>query len=136
MKSSRILAAIVLILTLILAIGGYTVYNSLFPMAEQMYIPPLEEILSVSVSPDGETEAVVQDAAALLALLADAEPTRIMSASDYPTVKVYYTVTAAVSARIHRYYIYEKDAQVYVEIPYEGIWRADKQLLEFVENPI
>ena len=127
---------LLLILLLALGIGGYAAYNELFPMAKPIVVAQQEQIQSVSVSLQDVAETTITDATALLAMIADAEPTRIMSVNDDPTAKVYYTVTAAVPEREYRYFVYEDNGEVLIEIPYEGVYRADRELLVQIKKMI
>jgi hypothetical protein len=55
-----------------------------------------------------------------------------MSVYDYPTAKTYYTIEVDMVARQYRYFLYAENSQVYVELPYEGIYKANQQFLDFV----
>lgn len=129
-----ILIGVILGLLLVALIGAYTAYISLFPMAKPMDTVLPKDILSVSVCPKGGEETVVEDTAALLDLMADAEPTRTMSVNDYPTAAMYYTVSIRTHEWNCQYFIYEDHGTVYIEIPYGGVYRADSALLVLVQG--
>lgn len=133
-KSKRILVFVMLGLVLAASLGVYAVYNKLFPFAEPMYAALPKDILSVSVCQRDGVETVVSDAAALLALMADAIPTRTMSVNDTPTTAVYYTVFLQTHERKCWYFIYEDHGTVYIEIPYEGVYRSEQELLALVQS--
>ena len=133
-KSKRILVFIMLGLVLAASLGVYAVYNKLFPFAEPMDTALPKDILSVSVCQRDGEETVVSDAAVLLSLMADAEPTRTMSVNDTPTTAMYYTVFLQTNEWECRYFIYEDHGTVYIEIPYGGVYRAEQELLALVQS--
>ena len=133
-KSKRILVFVMLGLVLAASLGVYAVYNKLFPFAEPMDAALPKDILFVSVCQRDGEETVVSDTAALLALMADAEPTRTMSVNDTPTTAVYYTVFLQTHERKCWYFVYEDHGTVYIEIPYEGVYRAEQELLALVQS--
>ena len=133
-NKQTVLVGVMLGFLLVALIGAYIAYISLFPFAEPMDAALPKDILSVSVCQRDGEETVVLDAAALLALMADAEPTRIMSVNDYPTAAVYYTVFLQTNEWECRYFIYEDHGTVYIEIPYGGVYRAEQELLALVQS--
>ncbi len=133
-NKQTVLVGVMLGFLLVALIGAYTAYISLFPFAEPMDAALPKDILSVSVCQRDGVETVVSDAAALLALMADAEPTRIMSVNDYPTAAMYYTVFLQTNEWECRYFIYEDHGTVYIEIPYGGVYRAEQELLALVQS--
>ena len=133
-NKQTVLVGVMLGFLLVALIGAYTAYISLFPFAEPMDAALPKDILSVSVCQRDGVETVVSDAAALLALMADAEPTRTMSVNDYPTAAMYYTVFLQTNEWECRYFIYEDHGTVYIEIPYGGVYRAEGELLALVQS--
>ncbi len=59
------------------------------------------------------------------------EPTREQSVNDYPP-KGFYRIEVQTSEMEYRYFVYERGEQVYIEMPYEGIYTADRWLFSFV----
>ncbi len=133
-NKQTVLVGVILGFLLVALIGAYTAYISLFPMAKPMDTVLPKDILSVSVCPRGGEETVVSDAAVLLALMADAEPTRTMSVNDTPATAMYYTVSMRTHEREYRYFVYEDHGTVHIEIPYEGVYRAEHELLALVQR--
>ena len=62
------------------------------------------------------------------------KPTRKMSTNDYPTVETYYIIEILSSVRVYSYFIYKENSQVYIEVPYEGIYISSQEFYEFVEG--
>lgn len=133
MKKKLLIVMIVLLLC-VTTVGGYTALNSIFPKAEPINTPSIEDIISVSLIRNDEINATVktEELEDLLKNIINAEPTRKMSVNDYPTAKTYYILELHTSARTHRYFIYEENSKVYIEIPYEGIYKADSPMLDLI----
>ena len=53
---------------------------------------------------------------------------------DYPASRLYYGVEIQTNENQYRYYVYEDGKQVYIEIPYEGIYTAEMELLDLVSK--
>ena len=122
-------------LLIFLAMGIPAVYNYYFPMAEPIVCPSDEEITSISLTQNTDPTAVIElsDFAYILQSIRTAQPTRDWSINDYPTVEHYYAIEIKTSARQYRYFVYTENAQVYLESPYEGVYKVDQQLLAFLE---
>ena len=125
---------IIIALLGIAVIGGYAVLNNIFPKADPIKFPDTESITAITlVQKDGSSVAVeTADFGEILKNITNAQPTRIMSVNDYPTAKTYYTIEVDTAARQYRYFLYAENSQVYVELPYEGIYKANQQFLDFV----
>ena len=125
---------IIIALLGIAVIGGYAVLNSIFPKADPIMCPDTENITAITlIQNDGSSVAVeTADFGEILKNITNAQPTRTMSVNDYPTAKTYYTIEVDTAARQYRYFLYAENSQVYVELPYEGIYKANQQFLDFV----
>lgn len=126
---------IILILFLGLApVGGYYALDHLFPKADPIICPDESELISVSVGTNSDVFSFLDSTeySEILSNLSAAEPKRTMSVNDYPSVRPYYILVLTTATREYRYFIYEERAQVYIEIPYEGIYGSDKQLLDLI----
>ena len=128
MKKKGLFIAVVMA---VLLIGGYFVFDCAFPVAAPMKSPSIESVASITVSGENGQRSAIQgtDAAKAMTYIANAEPTRKTSVHDAPSVFPYYTIEVAADGKTFRYYVYEEDHSVYVEVPYEGIYLADEQLL-------
>jgi hypothetical protein len=131
-KKPLIISAILVVLL----ICGYAVFDRIFPKAPAMTVPEKESVLSISiVRNDGSFAAVAgTDYERVLHSLTKARPTREMSISDSPAAKVYYAVKVQSSDREYSYFIYMNNCNVYIEIPYEGIYRTDGTLFDAAES--
>ncbi|MBE6776259.1 MAG: hypothetical protein E7543_08745 [Ruminococcaceae bacterium] len=125
---------IIIALLGIAVIGGYVVLNNIFPKADPIKFSNTESITAITlIQKDGSFVAVeTADFGEILKNIANAQPTRTMSVNDYPTVKTYYTIEVDTAARQYRYFLYAENSQVYVELPYEGIYKSNQQFLDFI----
>ena len=158
--SAAVIAIVALLV--IAVIGAYPVYNYMFPMAEPIDCPDMESITSITLIQDNNTFVTVEttDSGDFLHNISNAEPTRIWSVNDYPVEKLtatagseqnsstegparfaldgnpveksYYTMEIDTSERKYRYFIYEENSQVYIESPYEGVYKTNQQILDLV----
>lgn len=119
--------------------GASAVYNYFFPMAAPIVCPNEEDIASISLTQNNDPSAVIEisDFECILQSIRTAQPTRNWSVQDYPAVENYYTIeikTSATQDRYFRYFVYTEDSQVYLESPYEGVYKVDQQLLDLLED--
>ena len=116
----------------VLLLGAYMVFNSIFPKAEPIKQLEVSMVKSVSLYDSDDNEIEVSDAELqkLLTYINAAKATRKMSVNDYPNVRPYYQLEVKTEERILRYMIYEEDGTAYVELPYEGIYIIDDNVLE------
>ena len=123
---------IIVIVLCLAAAGSYAVYDYIFPMADPISCPAEAEILSISLGQNGGTPVAVEisNGGARLETMQKAQPTRIMCIQDYPAAESYYTLEMNIEERFYRYFIYEENAQVYIEHPYVGIYKADREFLD------
>ena len=129
-------AWIIIIIALlgIAVIGGYAVLNNIFPKADPIKFPNAESIIEIILIQKEVSSVAVEtaDFGEVLTNMTNAQPTRTMSVNDYPTAKTYYTIEVDTVARQYRYFLYAENSQVYIEIPYEGIYKSNQQFLDFV----
>ena len=131
----RIAIICIVLVSAIAVIGGYSVFNSIFPKAEHIKYPTVENIVSASLSYNNEDEIAVSEGMfkELISGISKAEPTRKQSLNDYPTAEPFYVIAVKTQDREHRYFIYNEDT-VYIEIPYEGIYLSTPEFLDFVSR--
>lgn len=135
MKNSKFLL-LIFILIAVGIVGGCCVLNSVFPKAQPIRLPKTEEVISVQVS-DSQQHSVElknEETELLKSTLAKAVPTRKMSVNDYPAVRPYYKIEAVCLDITYYYFVYTEDNQTYIEVPYEGIYRADSQIYSIITN--
>ena len=125
---------IIIALLGVAVIGVYAILNNIFPKADPIKFPDTESITAITlIQKDGSSVAVeTADFGEILKNITNAQPTRTMSVNDYPTAKTYYTIEVDTAARQYRYFLYAENSQVYVELPYEGVYKANQQFLDFV----
>lgn len=133
MKKTWIIVIIALLSISIIG-GGYAVLDNIFPKAATINCPTEDSITSISLIQNNNVSLTVDatDFEEFLQNIRNAQPTRQMSVNDYPRVKTYYTIVVDTSVREYKYFIYIENSQVYIEIPYEGIYKANQQVLDFV----
>lgn len=132
MKKTWFVAIIALLAIAVL--GGYAVFDSIFPKVAPIKCPDIQSVTSVTLVENNGVSVTVEttDFEEILTNITNGQPTRAMSVNDYPTAKSYYTVEVYTEARQYRYFLYVENSQVYIEIPYEGIYKTDHQFLDFV----
>ena len=128
MKKERITVIIGVVMIGIAFIGGYRVLNTFFPMADPIALPAEKHITAVTVyhNDGGAVSVDTERFGALLQSVSEAQPTRTVSVNDYPAVKPYYEIKLSTSEREYRYYLYTDNAHVYIEIPYEGVYKSSQ----------
>ena len=114
--------------------GGCAVLDSIFPEADPISCPTAESITTITLAQNDSPSLIVEaaDAREILKHITDAVPTRAMSVNDYPTAKTYYSIEIDTVERYYRYFLYVENAQVYIELPYEGIYKSNQQFLDFI----
>ena len=135
MKKKNIILTIVLIVCIGLLAGAVYLFNDIFPKAEPIRHPEPDEIVSVTLScntPDATIPMSEQDYEDLIRYTSEAKPTRKQSLNDTPTSGAYYGVEIQTDEMQYRYFVYEEGEQVYIEIPYEGIYESKIELLNLV----
>ncbi len=133
MKKTWIIVIIALLSISIIG-GGYAVLDNIFPKATIINCPTEDSITSISLIQNNNVSVTIDatDFEEFLQNIRNAQPTRQMTVNDYPTVKTYYTVVVDTSVREYKYFIYTENSQVYIELPYEGIYKANQQVLDFI----
>ena len=135
MKKKNIILTIVLIVCVGLLAGAVYLFNDIFPKAKPIRHPEPNEIVSVKLScntPDATipmSEKYYED---LIRYISEAKPTRKQTLNDTPTSGAYYGAEIQTDEMQYRYFVYEEGEQVYIEMPYEGIYEAEHTLFSIV----
>lgn len=118
----------------VISIAGVAVFDGIFPKAKPISFPSAENITSFCVKEKNSASTAIPKAdwERFLAEMRTVRPTRKMSVNDTPAVKNFYTIDISAAGQLYRYYVYRENSQVYVEIPYEGVYRADGKFFRFV----
>ena len=135
MKKKNIILTIVLIVCVGLLAGAVYLFNDIFPKAKPIRHPEPDEIVSVKLScntPDATIPMSVKYYEDLIRYISEAKPTRKQSLNDTPTTGAYYEVEIQTDEIQYRYFVYEEGEQVYIEMPYEGIYEAEHTLFSIV----
>lgn len=122
-----------------LLLGTYFVYDSIFPLAEPIECPSVEDVISVTVSSSAGEETKVSFFASLIMQIQQVKPTRKMSVNDTPTARPYYKLQVATEEQEFDYFVYTENNRVYLEIPYVGIYTGayssgDNSLVEIISD--
>lgn len=126
---------IVLVICIGLLMGALYLFNSAFPKAEPIRHPELEKVISITLScntPERTipmSEVYYKD---LIQYISEAKPTRKQTLDDYPSNRPYYGIEVQTTGRQYRYFIYEEGEQIYIEMPYTGIYKSENELLDLV----
>lgn len=129
-----VIFAVLVVGAVIFAVAAY---NTIYPLAPEIYLPSEGDITKITIENiDGDKVTLSdEDTERLIALMANGKPTRKWSVNDYPTVKSYYIVTVYTSDDSgHRYFVYNENGRVYLELPYHGIYKMDEAILDFIKE--
>ena len=135
MKNRNTLILILVIVLLVsLAALAVAIICSMFPVAAPISYPDADSITEfLLIQKDGSTISVdTADFGEFLQNISNSQPTRAWSVQDYPTVQTYYTIEISTPDRSYRYFIYTENSQVYIEPPYEGVYKTTQQFLDLV----
>ena len=135
MKIKNIILTVVLIVCVGLLAGAVYLFNDIFPKAKPIRHPESDEIISVKLScntPDATIPMSEQYYEDLIRYISEAKPTRKQSLNDTPTSGAYYGVEIQTNEKQYRYFVYEEGEQVYIEMPYEGIYESRIELFDLV----
>lgn len=133
-NKNTLILVLVIVLVVALVILACAVINSMFPKAAPISCPSADSITSfLIIQNDGSSTSI--DTAyfdEFLQNILNAQPTRIWSVQDYPSVQTYYTIEIGAPDRFYRYFIYTENSQVYIEHPYEGVYKTTQHFLDSV----
>lgn len=130
-RKSRIFLCVVIVVIFLGLTGAWMLFDSVFPKAGPIEHFRIDMVESVAVYDNENNVVDISEAekGMLITFLNDAESTRKMSVNDYPTVRPYYVLEIEVAERVYRYMIYEEHGTVYAEVPYEGVYRIDREAI-------
>ena len=135
MKKRTQILSIAVILCVALFVAAACLLNDIFPKATPMAVPEPGELISVMLrynSTNVEVAVDQDDYESLLQHLSSGIPTRRQAMNDTPTVQPHYCAEIRTEDRWYCYFVYEEAGQVYIEIPYEGIYESDMVILDLV----
>ena len=135
MKKRTKILTILVILCVALFVAAACLLNDIFPQATPMAVPDPADLISATLrynSTNVEVAVDQDDYKSLLQHLSSGIPTRRQAMNDTPTVQPHYCAEIQTADRWYCYFVYEEDGQVYIEIPYEGIYESDMVMLDLV----
>lgn len=126
MKYRSVILSIIIIVAVLLI--GYHIYDAVFPFARPLEFPTdypdVGDVLAVTIStPDGESTGVYSFAS-LIMQIQQVEPTRKASVNDSPSTEFYYKIEIVTENKVYYYFVYDENGEVYLEIPYLGIYKG------------
>ena len=136
-KKTKWIASIVIVVCIGILAGGIYLFNDIFPKAKAINLADKENVVSVSLGCNGPDMTIPMGEKyweEAMECISKAKPTRQQSLNDYPTARTYYGISIQTSDMQYRYFVYEDGGQVYIEIPYEGIYKTDPELLDLVSQ--
>lgn len=128
-------AVSIAVLAAVLAIAGVCyIYNWIFPKAPPIVCPNARDIVSVTLNSytDQSVSMSESDYENMLSYIDEAKSTRIQSVNDCPYAEVFYRIDINTNEEQLRYFIYEDKEQVYIEMPYRGVYKSGEELLNLV----
>lgn len=126
----------VVIVVMLLLFGGYLILDDIFPKAEPIVQIEVGMIESVSLYNNEDEEIVIceSELQKFLYYINNAKATRMMSANDYPYIRPYYLIEIKTMERVFRYMAYEDHGTAYIELPYEGIYVVENEIVELLKQ--
>ncbi len=131
----KFLIVVFVIFFSVVTIAGFLAVYNPNPTAPPIYYPAEEPITSITVSQKVDEIPIKineTDFEELLQIICSAEPTRKPSVNDRPYAESYYILDIETAAMTYRYFVYTENSKIYLELPYQGIYRADQQLWNFI----
>ena len=134
------IAALIIFITTLVALSAYCV-NAVFPKAPPITCPnPVNSwdkekyIFSVRVGHNSNPDVQVKnnEIGLVTQYIPYAQPTRRQSTNDFPEAEDYYTIEIEAASRTYRYYLYAEGSQMYIEVPYEGVYTIEGKILDVV----
>ena len=111
-----------------------------FPLATPIVYPDTKDIASVILTNNKDTSSAIEietdSIDDIMQYIQDAEPTRRWSVQDNPAAENYYTIKIKTATNQYDFFVYDDGLQAYIERLYVGIYKVDRQLLEFIEDTI
>lgn len=104
--------------------------------ADPIALPQADEITSIDITV-GTNTVNHSDKAWISEVVADmsgAKPTRKESVQDTPQVEHYIKIDIRLKADVNTLFAYEEGGKYYIEQPYQGIYKIDRQLFEKLQQ--
>ena len=131
----------ILLIVLILCIGLFSSVVYLFtifsPMASPIRYPENTDILSVMIGCNTSNVTIPMNEESydtLFAYIKESKPTRKQSVNDFPYIRPYYCLIVETEEMQYYYFVYQEGEETYIEMPYQGIYKAESQLYRMILN--
>ncbi len=131
----RIVKVFLLFFCIALIVSGYKVFNFIFPKARPIRFPTVDSISVVYTSCNStnrSNEISEDDYTELIEYISNAKSTRKLTLNEEPLGYTYYMVEILTSEAWYRYFVYKEGTQTYIELPYKGVYRVDKKIMDLV----
>ncbi len=118
-----------------LIVGGYKVFNFIFPKVRPIIFPTVDSISVVYTSCNSKNrsnEISEDDYTELIGYISNAKSTHKLTLNEEPLGYTYYMVEILTSEAWYRYFVYKEGIWTYIELPYEGVYRVDKKIMDLV----
>lgn len=120
---------IIVVLSVLVGILSYVIYDYVFPVAEEIDLPRIEDIESIQIKREDINIDIVtkEEIKEIVKIFENAKPTRDMSIHDTPTVSGYFNVYFwGEDVKMNRLYMYKENNEWYLEVAYVGVYKLDK----------
>ena len=134
MKKVWVISGIVLGIVAISFVGICALVDDWLPKADAIVCPNDEHVLSIVLTANDAVVIEMDDEQynVVLECIRNAKPTRRMSVNDVPSTNTYYILNVTTATKNYRYFVYEDGSRVYIEMPYQGIYKADRQFFDLI----
>lgn len=132
MKKKYLVVFLVVIVGFIL--GSYFIYINMFPYVMPIDYPKLQEINESKIVYYDENDQIDIDVSIeeVMNYIKSSKPTRTQSFNEIPNKKPYYCIELKTTNQLYTYYIYERNSQLFVELPYNGVYKIDEEVKDLL----
>ena len=133
-KNNKTIILVIIIFTALFACAIF-LYNDFCPKAPSIQCPEKGELLSVALE-SNELNLTIslyeEHYEKLIEYIKTATSTRMQSINDCPAVRPYYCIKMQTEQMHYQYFVYEDHGKIYIEMPYQGIYETEDDLLRLV----
>ena len=125
----KIFTPILTLITLLLCLSSFSCSKT-----NTITVPLPKDVISVTVNyGDGEyTCNEISWIQQLISIIEKSTSTNRPSVADYPMAENYITITIQQSKGASRLFVYQEDHIIYIEQPYQGIFKSEVELYELI----
>ena len=98
-------------------------------------LPEIDKILTINIFNDGSVNSYIdkEDIKNIVSIILDSNKTSKDSVNEIPNTESYIVLEMVTSDKTYTIYLYNKNEEIYLEIPYQGIYEVNEKLYEFLE---